>query len=167
MGDNWYAQAIIKDFCVHCLYIKNIKPIGEHEDTHLLSLPWEYPIGFLREGLAEYLVGHDWYEKNHDIRAKTGVKKKMFPNLKTLMDNKGWINTDDSKAIFFYCLAGSFVKFLIDEFGKNKFKKLYKNAFYKNNASKNIKIFKDVYKISIDEAEKKWKIKICQTRQYN
>lgn len=165
MGDDWFAQSIVKDFCIHCLYTKNIKPIGEHEDTHLLSLLWGYPIGFLREGLAEYLVGNDWHGKNHDTQTKIGFKKKIFPNLKTMMNHKGWLDTDDSKAIYFYCLAGSFVKFLINKFGKNKFKMFYQNAYYKNSASKNIKIFEDIYKISFNDAEKMWRDKVYKTHK--
>ena len=65
MGDDWYAQSIYAENCVHVLYTEEIKPIGEHEDTHLLSLSWGLSIPLFQEGLAEYLVGYNWYGESH------------------------------------------------------------------------------------------------------
>lgn len=129
MGDDWYAQAIYNKMIVHMLYTDEIKPIGPHEDTHLLSLPLGLAIGFIQEGLAEYMVGHDWYGNNLDQTTREGLKNnfiKFTPEL--LFMHKGWSdNVDNNENIrYYYALAGSFVEFLIKEFGKNKFLTLYK-----------------------------------------
>ena len=52
MVDDWYAQSILDEFRIHVLYTSDIKPIGEHDDTHLLSLPWGISIRLLQDGLA-------------------------------------------------------------------------------------------------------------------
>ncbi|MEK7116567.1 MAG: hypothetical protein AAB837_00175 [Patescibacteria group bacterium] len=38
MGDGWYGQSIYKEFEVHAVYNEKDKVVGEHEDTHLLTL---------------------------------------------------------------------------------------------------------------------------------
>lgn len=160
MGDDWYAQAIYKDFCVHLLYTKKIKPIGEHEDTHLLSLPWGLSTGLFQEGLAEYLAGRDWYGEDHDKSVRTGIKRKIYPPISWLMSHKNWMKASGRNTLFFYCLAGSFVRFLIRKFDKAKFKELYKKTSRKNTAAENTETFESVYKMSVSEVEKKWRRKV-------
>ncbi|HBB56816.1 TPA: hypothetical protein DEW47_01145 [Patescibacteria group bacterium] len=157
MGDDWYAQSIYHDFCVHILYTSEIKPVGEHEDTHLLSLPWGLSIGFWAEGLAEYLTGHDWYGNSHNIKIREGFKRKIFPSIESLMSQKAWMDLPDENAIYYYCLAGSFTKFIIEKFGMEKFKELYKETSRGKGAEENKKVFKKIYGIDIDEAEQGWK----------
>lgn len=157
MGDDWYAQSIYKDFCVHILYTKNIKPIGEHEDTHLLSLTWGLSIGSLQEGLAEYLVGHNWYGDGHENMVKEGFKKGILSPINSLMSHDAWVKLPDENILYYYCLAGSFVKFLIEKHGREKFEKLYRETDRKNSLEKNTKIFEKIYNFSIEEAEKEWK----------
>lgn len=157
MGDDWYAQSIYKDFCVHVIYTEKIKPIGEHEDTHLLSLPWGLSIGFLQEGLAEYLVGHDWRGSNHEETVRKGLKKNILPPISSLMSHDAWIKLPDENMFYYYCLAGSFVKFLIKKYGREKFEKLYKKTDRKNSLEQNKSIFEKIYSFSIDQADKEWK----------
>jgi hypothetical protein len=38
MGDDGNAQSLWDDFSVHMVYNGKVKPLGEHEDTHLLTL---------------------------------------------------------------------------------------------------------------------------------
>jgi len=156
MGDDWYAQAIWKDFIVHILYTEDIKPIGEHEDTHLLSLPWGLSIAFFQEGLAEYMVGHGWHGEDHNILAMEALKKNLLPSIESMMDHAKWKELSDDHALYYYCFVGSFTKFLIDHYGKEKFKMLYQQTNRTKTKEENISIFRNVYGISPNEVEIAW-----------
>jgi hypothetical protein len=160
MGDDWFAQSIYKDFCIHMLYTEKIKPIGEHEDTHLLSLSWGLSIGFFQEGLAEYTVGHNWYGDSHDSSVRQGFKKNIVPALHSMMDHAGWSGLGDDFAVYYYSFAGSFVAFLITAFGKEKFKELYIHTDRSFSKDKNESIFSAIYHLSISETEGMWKANI-------
>ena len=125
MGDDWYAQAIYNEFRVHVLYTPEIKPIGPHEDTHLLSLPWGLSIGFMQEGLAEYMVGHAWDGTPHAVYVKEGYGKGLYRAIEDFFRHEAWLETDDTKAIYFYSLAGAFSTYLIERFGKERYKIFY------------------------------------------
>lgn len=157
MGDDWYAQAIWKDFIIHVIYSEGIKPLGEHEDTHLLSLPWGLSIAFFQEGLAEYLAGRNWYGQDHDDIAGEVLKKKILPSAKSMMEHRKWLELDDKNAIFYYSFVASFTKFLIEKYGKIKFKMLYRNTSRDKAKEENCNVFLNIYKISLDEAEREWK----------
>lgn len=145
MGDDWYAQAILAEYCVHVLYNEEIKPIGEHEDTHLLSAPMGISIGFFQEGLAEYMVGHAWDGKSHIEYVRSGYEKRIYPALSSFFEHSAWLNTDDSQPLYFYSLAGAFATFLIDTFGKMKFFRLFKETNRSKSKVENMKCFEDIY----------------------
>lgn len=157
MGDSWYAQSVYKEFRIHVLYTEEIKPIGEHEDTHLLSLPWGLSIGIFQEGLGEYMVGLAWDGKPHTEYVKKGYKQNIFSPLSQFMEHKAWTDTDDEHAIYFYSLAGSFITFLVVTWGKKNFEKLYRETDRSNSGEKNSEIFFGVYKKSIEEVEREFK----------
>jgi len=126
MGDDGYAQAVHKDFTIHVLYTEEHKPIGEHEDTHLLSLSLGLATGFFAEGLAECLswdrivlgkTKYQWLEEG---------RKKILPIAK-IITHQDWMNTPDSDFMYYYSFAGFFVKKLINQFGINTFKDFYKS----------------------------------------
>jgi len=145
MGDNWYAQSIRDEFRVHVLYTKDIKPLGEHEDTHLLSLPWGISIGFFQEGLAEFMVGHAWDGRSHVSYVKEGYAENLYPSLSSFFEHNAWLQTDDSRPLYFYSLAGAFTAFLINNYGKDKFKELYENTHREMSQKENLTVFENIY----------------------
>jgi len=157
MGDSWYAQSVHDDFCVHMIYNEKIKPLSEHEDTHLLSLPWGLSIGLFQEGLAEYLVGHSWHGENHDQLVIEATNKKLLPSIESMMEHKGWLETNDEYAQYNYAFVGSFTKFLIEKYGKEKFKELYQKTSRQNSKEQNISVFKKIYGLTPSEVETIWK----------
>lgn len=157
MGDDWYAQAIWKDFIVHVLYTGEIKPVGEHEDTHLLSLPWGLSIAFFQEGLAEYLVGHGWHGENHNALTKEALRKGLLPKVSSMMEHKKWQELDDNYALYNYAFVASFTKFLIDKYGKEKIETLYKNTGRTKSKEENSAVFSSIYETSPEQMETKWK----------
>jgi len=157
MGDDWYAQSIRDEFCVHMIYNEEVKPLSEHEDTHLLSLPWGLSIGLFQEGLAEYLVGHSWYGESHDQLVIEAMNRKILPTVESMMDHKNWLGLNDEYAQYNYAFVASFIKFLIENYGKDKIKILYWKTSRQNTKEQNISIFKRVYEIMPSEAETIWK----------
>ena len=145
MGDDWYAQSIRDEFRIHVLYTRDIKPIGEHEDTHLLSLPWGISIGFFQEGLAEFMVGHAWDGKSHISYVKEGYATNLYLPLSDFFEHDAWLRTDDSRPLYFYSLVGAFTTFLIDNYGKDKFRELYENTHRDISKAENLAIFEKIY----------------------
>lgn len=154
MGDDWYAQLIYNEFRIHVLYTKDIKPIGPHEDTHLLTLPWGLSWNFLQEGMAEYMVGHAWDGMSHIEYVKEGLKKgyDMYPSHQ--LSKEDWYNTPDDKAIYFYSLAGAWVNFLITEFSLVSFILFYKSTTRDMTKDELRDKYKKVYGKTIEELEK-------------
>lgn len=146
MGSSWFAQSIYNDFAVHALYTEEHRVIGPHEDTHLLSLPLGLSIGFLQEGLAEYLVGHDWYgnpfvETLREVRDDKGFK--VAADLPTT--HQTWADTGDNYARQYYALAALFTACLIEKCGREKYLQLYQSlkrgATQEENEARYIEIF--------------------------
>lgn len=166
MGDDWYAQAIYKDYFVHVLYTETDKPLGEHEDTHLLSLPWGLSIGLFQEGLAEYLVGHSWHGENHDDLARDGLRQNIFPKIEELMEHKKWLALDDAQAICNYALVASFTKFLITNYNREKFEQVYRQTSREKTKEENEAVFYKIYGITAKEAGNAWErsLQSCDER---
>lgn len=156
IGDDWYAQSIYHDFSVHIIYTDKIKPIGEHEDTHLLSLSWGLSVGLFQEGFAEYLTGHSWYGGSHEESLRDIIGKNILPKISSILSQEEWMNLPGKYILYHYCLAGSFVKFIISNFGREKFEELYKKTNRKNSSEQNKKIFQNVYDITVEKAEVMW-----------
>lgn len=165
MGDDSLGNAIwgelelidnkvkTKKFEIHGLYSLKMKFIGEHEDTHLLSLPWGLSIYLFNEGLAQSIEGKLFGKDIDDLSQKLMLKNKL-PSLKWLFNNKKW---NRIKEEIVYPQAGSFVRYLINTFGLEKFKKVYKKLSKNKKVRENIKIVKRTYSKSIKELEINWK----------
>ena len=147
MGDDGFAQAIWHDNSVHIVYTENIKPLGEHEDTHLLTLPWGVAIGFFQEGLAEYTGGCVWGKSKQaaEIFVQKSLSMKKIPDFKFFFSHSFWMNSADENIEYYYPLAGTFTRFLIHKFGLEKYKEFYKKIHRKNTREENIKIFEEAF----------------------
>jgi len=126
-GDSGYAQAIYAGLTVHMLYTKQHKPIGEHEDTHLLSLPLGLATGFFAEGLAEYFSWNRIVLGKKKDQWLIDGENKILP-IEKIVSHKGWIETPDNNFMYHYSFAGYFITRLIKDFGISKFKRFYKEV---------------------------------------
>jgi len=156
MGDDWYGQTIYNEFTVHAVYNEKDKVVGEHEDTHLLSLPLSLPISLFQEGLAESMVGRSMFGHSHQEIIKAGLARGLKPEIVSLMSQEGWLETPDEEAEFYYSLAGSFITYLLDIFGLGTFKKLYTAMERGNTQVENLKIFESITEQSLENAETTW-----------
>ncbi len=156
-GDGGVAQSIFHDFSIHAVYAKGINPLGEHEDTHLLALPLGRSIGFFQEGLAEYMAGErTWLGKTREFWLREALEKNIVPGAECMMTQKAWMDSPDEEAPYYYAFAESFVSFLIDNFGIEKFKEFYGRASGLKNKEENMGIFKNIYGMSVNEMGARW-----------
>lgn len=145
MGSPWFAESIYDDCAVHALYTEQDRVIGPHEDTHLLSLPLGLSIGFLQEGLAEYMVGHDWYGNPFETSAREGLAHADFIISEELpVRHQAWIDTDDRYARQYYSVAALFTEFLLNRYGKEKYLELYRSLRREAPAEENEKQYERV-----------------------
>ena len=161
MGDDWYAQSVYAEMRVHVLYTADIHPLGAHEDTHLLSLPWGVSIGLFQEGLAEYMVGHAWDGRSHASYVAEGYKLGLYPSIADFFEHEAWLRTDDSKPLYFYSLVGAFATYLIGTGGMDKFKDVYMNLRRDASKADNLAVFESVYGV-IGQIEAKFKASLTQ-----
>lgn len=156
MGDSWFGQTIYNEFTIHAVYNEKDKVVGEHEDTHLLSLEWGLPISLFQEGLAEAMVGSSMFGNAHKDVLNQGFEKGLSINLEELFSQQGWLDTPDEEAEFFYSVAGSFVTHLILVFGREIFKKVYLSMGRQNHCEENIKQFQIITGKTLKNVEAEW-----------
>ena len=153
MGTPWFAQSIYNDFAIHALYSEKDRVIGPHEDTHLLSLPLGLSIGFLQEGIAERMVGHDWYGNNFTDVVKEALNEEGFiVTADLLTSHDAWIATSDDFARQYYALAAAFSEYLINNFGKEKYLLLYKTLQRKSTSQENERVYQEILGINPQES---------------
>lgn len=145
-------KALSKRFEIHAVYNEKCKFINEHEDTHLLSLPWGLSIYLFCEGLAQYME-NGFIGKDLHIVSKNLLKEKKLYSIEFLFNNKNW-NKVDSTII--YPQVGSFSKFIIEKYTKERFEELYKNTSRKDNTFQNLLKVEKFYKKDIKQLEEEW-----------
>jgi hypothetical protein len=138
-----------------------------HETVHILMGPYGNPPALFNEGFATYmserlgakalksLSGGEFsiYERCRELKAK-----KELWELKELIGftEIGSMETRPSVA---YPQAASFVKFLIDKYGQDKFLRAYKdlrNSDDKDVQQQNIKSLEQIYGESLAELKSEW-----------
>lgn len=150
MGDDGNAQSLWDDFSVHMVYSGKIKPLGEHEDTHLLTLNWGVATGFFQEGLAEYMNGCVWKnEQSVYLDSKPLILKAYDKGINKTLDkffeHKFWNETMGNEWWYYYPLAGYFTKYLFENFGLEKYKEFYKSIDRNNSKNEVINIFENIF----------------------
>ena len=122
-GTSCNGIALCGDNKIYAVYSENIKCIGSHEDTHLISFVINYPESdFIVEGLAMFMDGLWWSVPNEVWAA---YYKKRFPELSVL----GLLANDtfaECGCQITYPIAGAFTKYLVDTFGTEKYLEFYK-----------------------------------------
>lgn len=165
MGDDSPGNAIWEEFEllgdevktskfeIHIVYGDERKFIGEHEDVHLLSLPLGLSIYLFCEGLAQFMEGNI-FGKDIDVVARELLNQNRLYSIKDLADNSKWEKTDPE---IIYAEAGSFARFLINTYGWNKYKEVYRKLSRLNNFAENLIIINLGFEKSIEKLEDDWK----------
>jgi hypothetical protein len=139
------------------VYNEDIQAHPFHETVHILTNSIGFPPALFIEGLAEYLeivlVSEDSLElsnklENQIINLKNSTDWIPIKELITFTDIPG-----PSQAHVSYPEAAAFVKFLIEKYGKQKFKETYKHLLNSDSESiavKNMEKLEVIYGKSID-----------------
>lgn len=140
---------------VFALYSDEIRASVEHELTHCIAYMINHHstrarLELLSEGLAEAMVGERQGQPIHSLVGSLLKDKEI--SIRDLTDNRAFHQLEDS-----YPIAGSFVKYLLDEYGIEKFKFVYKYTHPKHIYLQLNLIFKKAYGKKLDELEKEWR----------
>jgi hypothetical protein len=134
-----------------------------HEVVHIIVY-WTVGIrgsDFLNEGIAETIEKYSilsiippklWIH----YKASTLMKNGKLLSIKQLSDNEFFKDIRDSRELYYtyylYDQCGSLVRYLIDQYGIEKFKRFFAKADEDNYKT----IFQYIYGKSIDEFEEEW-----------
>jgi hypothetical protein len=167
-GAGWaFDQTIVE------VYNEKEKLDPYHELCHILARPYGDPPALFNEGLAVYMterlgapalksLGGNLLTVDEKVKKLTG-ENQWIP-LKELITYTE-IGSDESKPSVSYPEAASFVHFLIETFGKEKFLQAYrslKNSSDKSILQENQKTLAAVYGRSLSELEKQWEAAIFE-----
>lgn len=131
-----------------------------HELTHAVACKIGSPPALLGEGLAVFMqMGSRHEGKDIDaICAENLTKGRLIP-LEVLF-NYTKIGSQESQPDISYPEAASFVKYIVQKYGIDKFKEIYsrmKSTMDSLQHASNLKIFDNVYKRSLAWLEEDWK----------
>ena len=118
---------------VHAVYEEQIKCIGEHEDTHIISAQLCNPkSAFLAEGLAMFMDGKWWGTDN-----RVWAEKDLREGTLILTDTAICLDKDDFYELEWvktYPIAGAWTEYVINAYGIDKYKQFYCNNDYSRGA---------------------------------
>lgn len=143
-GETTIANPIHNE--IHLIYDTFPHPVLKHELVHVMSgefgndvLKLSPKIGLL-EGIA---VALDWRGQRYTPHqwAKVMIEMDIAPEIKDIIGLGFWYSSSEVS----YSLMGSFSRYLIDTYGIEKFKSIYKTGDF------------STYNKSIDELSKEWK----------
>lgn len=109
---------------VYAVYNEEVKCIGYHEDTHILSnlLNWPNSL-FLREGLAMYF-DKTWWGVPNEEWVKLFIHKDNYLPITKLINNNYFKENSDEIT---YPISGAFTKYLIERHGRDLYISLYED----------------------------------------
>ena len=138
--------AICEEKKIYAVYNEEIKCIGPHEDTHVISYLINFPESdFIVEGLAVYF-DEVWWGVPNEVWTAYYKAKQPDLSVKCLLDNDAFA---EYNCAITYPIAGAFTKFLIDTYGMERYLELYR---YEGSGYE--EIVQSVYKSSLPELEK-------------
>ena len=138
-----------------------------HETTHVLMRPSGHPPALFNEGFAVYMSER---LGAHALEDLGGGLATIYQRVREVKEKSEWIELEElityteigsmeSRPPIAYPEAASFVKFLIDKYGKDKFLKAYKTLRNSDDNSvqqKNIRTLKQIYGKPLKELEQEW-----------
>jgi len=139
-----------------------------HETTHVLMRPFGTPPALFNEGFAVYMSERLGAYALDDL---SGGRATIYERVRELKSKDEWIELEElityneigsleSRPPIAYAEAASFVKFLIDEYGKDKFLRAYGKLKNSNNKIvhwTNKMALQSIYGKQLYELQKEWK----------
>jgi len=139
-----------------------------HETTHVLMRPYGSPPALFNEGFAVYMSER---LGAHALDAMGGGESSIYERVRQLNGKRELIGLEElltyteigsgkTNPPVAYPEAASFVKFLIETYGKERFLKAYRtlrNSSDKAVQQQNVKALETIYDKSLDELKTEWK----------
>jgi len=162
-GGGWaYGNTIVE------VYNEKERLDPYHETTHILMGPFGGPPALFNEGFAVYI------SEKLGARALEGLgggRATIHQRAKELKDSVEWIElpellgyteigSERTRPPVAYAEAASFVKFLLDSYGKDKFLQAYRTLQNSNDEAvqqQNMRKLTEVYGRSLESLEEQWK----------
>ncbi len=145
---------------IYAVYSIKVKALGKHEITHILAYKIGNPPLFLQEGIAVSLDKNwlnkplfSYFDKTLWTYKKLRIEQ-IFKEFNSLFLNPNRIK-ETSKDLL-YPVSGLFVEFLINEFGIEKFKDLYRILSFNATADDFKENICKVYNTDLNEIELNW-----------
>ena len=145
----------------HAYAIHTIWPTDNHEVVHLFTSEWGDPVALVNEGVAVAFqidpardLTPRWSGTPlHDLARQFRQQGRLVP-LAQLTESASWRSGDPNVA---YPQSGSFMRWLIDEYGLDRLRALYARAAGPNEAAVGVRAsFAAVYAQSLDDLERSW-----------
>jgi len=137
------------------IYNEETRVDPAHELTHIVASQIGSPPALMNEGLAVYMQrDHKWDDQHIDTTAsELLLKGKLVPVDELIRRNEIGSRPDDGEVA--YPQSASFVKFIIDRYGREQFLKLY--AGLRVGADDNATRFSNILGVELGVAEREWK----------
>ena len=123
-----------------------------HELNHVVSYTIGTPPIFLNEGFANYFNKFRW-EENVLLPMKQILEKELLIPIENLMESKEFRKYNEAIT---YRQMAMFVKFLVEQKGKDKFIELYSSANRNFTKRETIELIEKVYDEDYKTIEKQW-----------
>ena len=157
---NAFADA--STFSVHTIF-----GWDNHETTHLITSTVGIQVGLFDEGIAvafetdpyNHWVTPNWNGQPPHAWAKQFLQQGKLPNLTAILDNEQFRAADSNIT---YPTSGSFVEYLVDQYGIAKVLQLFPGASYLDAPALNQARFQKTFGISLAQAEQAWRIFLLQ-----
>jgi beta-lactamase regulating signal transducer with metallopeptidase domain len=138
-----------------------------HETTHILMGRLGSPPALLNEGFAVYMqVGHVWKNEHINVTSAGLAKQgKLTPLSELITRTEIGSRSDDGEVA--YPQSASFVKFLIDEYGKDRFLRAYNELKASNDTAihqQNAEKLMQIYGKSLPQLEQQWRTMLLSSK---
>ncbi|MCR5755202.1 MAG: hypothetical protein K6G30_10395 [Acetatifactor sp.] len=121
----------IEPYSIHAVYNEEVKCIGFHEDTHMISAQWNCPPSvFLNEGLAMFMDKVWWGIDNKEWCRKFKKEGTMIPTDKVLcLECNQFVEIPSEKS---YPVAGAWTRYVLETYGLEKYKEFFCSINFKD-----------------------------------
>jgi hypothetical protein len=158
------GSGLAYDSTVVEIYNEQTKVDPNHEICHAVTRLLGDPPAMFDEGFAVYnQIGQKWKDQHIDSWAKEYKQKNMLWKIEDIFSFTE-IGSERTRAGIAYPQAASMVKYIIDRFGLDKFKELYKTLKRSSRPEQievNRREFKRIIGKDIFEFEKDWLESLC------
>jgi len=141
--------------------VHSIWPWDNHEVVHIVTALIGRPTDFFNEGIAVAMQmdpQHDVWEPMWNSRSIHGWaadyhRNREMPALADMLETDAFRRLDDTKS---YPMAGSFVRFMIDDRGMERMKAFFRTGSREARRADIDREFNGAFGVSLSDAERRW-----------